>query len=121
MSSELDMGTKRDKGCERCPTGAGMWMATFSDMAILLMAMFVLLIALAETAKIRDTMFSVPGDEQSGYGTQDEVDSDPYFQVILRQVGKGNENTRTEHDYSVDDVDSAVEDLTGTLRKIVDS
>ncbi len=76
MSSELDIGTTRDKGCERCPTGAGMWMATFSDMAILLMAMFVLLIALAETAKIRDTMFSVPGDEQSGYGTQDEVDSD---------------------------------------------
>lgn len=76
MSEELDQGSTRKQKCEPCPTGAGMWMATFSDMAILLMAMFVLLIALAETAKVRDKMFSVPGDEQSQLGTQDEIDSD---------------------------------------------
>lgn len=76
MNAAPNLYRPRKQDCERCPTGAGMWMATFSDMAILLMAMFVLLIALAETAKVRDTMFSVPGEEQSGYGTQNEVDSD---------------------------------------------
>ena len=54
MRSELDMGTKRDKGCERCPTGAGMGMATVDDMASLLMAMFVRLIAIAARAEKRD-------------------------------------------------------------------
>ena len=51
-------------------------MATFADMAILLMAMFVLLIALAETAKQRNTMFSIPGENQSAFGTQDIIESD---------------------------------------------
>ena len=76
MSANADEATARKKLCDPCPTGAGMWMATFSDMAILLMAMFVLLIALAETAKVRDSMFSVPGEAQSEYGTQDEIESD---------------------------------------------
>jgi hypothetical protein len=53
------------------------------------------------------------------YYRQDKVDSEPYLKVILYQVGKGNEDTRTEHNYSVDAVDLAVEDLTNTLRKIV--
>ena len=64
------------KRCPPCPKGAGMWMATFADMAILLMAMFVLLIALAETAKQRNTMFSIPGENQSAFGTQDIIESD---------------------------------------------
>ena len=76
MSANADEATVRKQLCDPCPTGAGMWMATFSDMAILLMAMFVLLIALAETAKVRDSMFSVPGEAQSEYGTQDEIESD---------------------------------------------
>jgi len=54
------------------------------------------------------------------YYWQDEVDSEPYLQVILFQTGKGNEENRTEHDYSVDDVDSAVEDLRNTWMEIVD-
>tara|TARA_S200000501_G_scaffold337527_1_gene343671 strand:+ start:1312 stop:2295 length:984 start_codon:yes stop_codon:yes gene_type:complete len=62
--------------CPPCERGPGMWMATFADMAILLMAMFVLLIALAETAKQRNTMFSVAGDNQSAFGTQDIIESD---------------------------------------------
>ena len=67
---------KLDKPCPPCKTGPGLWMATFADMAILLMAMFVLLIALAETAKQRNTMFSIPGENQSAFGTQDLVESD---------------------------------------------
>ena len=62
--------------CPPCERGPGMWMATFADMAILLMAMFVLLIALAETAKQRNTMFSIPGENQSAFGTQDIIESD---------------------------------------------
>ena len=53
------------------------------------------------------------------YYRQDKVDSDPYLQVILFQTGKGNEENRTEHDFSVDDVDSAVEDLRSTWKEIV--
>ncbi len=67
---------KLNKPCPPCKTGPGMWMATFADMAILLMAMFVLLIALAETARQRNTMFSIPGENQSAFGTQDLVESD---------------------------------------------
>lgn len=75
MSNDSE-APKLDKPCPPCKTGPGLWMATFADMAILLMAMFVLLIALAETAKQRNTMFSIPGENQSAFGTQDLVESD---------------------------------------------
>ena len=75
MSSASD-APKLEKPCPPCKTGPGLWMATFADMAILLMAMFVLLIALAETAKQRNTMFSIPGENQSAFGTQDLIESD---------------------------------------------
>ena len=74
--SNASEAPKLAKPCPPCKTGPGMWMATFADMAILLMAMFVLLIALAETAKQRNTMFSIPGENQSAFGTQDLVESD---------------------------------------------
>ena len=75
MSSPSDAPTLA-KPCPPCKTGPGLWMATFADMAILLMAMFVLLIALAETAKQRNTMFSIPGENQSAFGTQNLIESD---------------------------------------------
>ena len=75
MSSPSD-APRLEKPCPPCKTGPGLWMATFADMAILLMAMFVLLIALAETAKQRNTMFSIPGENQSAFGTQDLIESD---------------------------------------------
>ena len=75
MSSPSD-APKLAKPCPPCKTGPGLWMATFADMAILLMAMFVLLIALAETAKQRNTMFSIPGENQSAFGTQNLIESD---------------------------------------------
>ena len=37
--------------CPPCPTGAAMWMTTFSDMATLLMALFAMLIAFTEMQK----------------------------------------------------------------------
>ena len=67
---------KLEKPCEKCKSGPGLWMQTFADMAILLMANFVLLIALAETSKQRNTMFSIPGENQSAFGTQDIIESD---------------------------------------------
>ena len=77
MSAQLDeQDLEVVRRCPPCERGPGMWMATFADMAILLMAMFVLLIALAETAKQRNTMFSVAGDNQSAFGTQDIIESD---------------------------------------------
>ena len=75
MSSPSD-APKLAKPCPPCKTGPGLWMATFADMAILLMAMFVLLIALAEAAKQRNTMFSIPGENQSAFGTQNLIESD---------------------------------------------
>lgn len=95
MTAEAGQDIKRVQKCEPCPTGAGMWMATFSDMAILLMAMFVLLIALAETAKVRDTMYSVAGNAESAYGTQDEVESD-----LVPSVQRGSSvNSDTNEGY----------------------
>ena len=77
MSAQLEeQDLEIVRRCPPCERGPGMWMATFADMAILLMAMFVLLIALAETAKQRNTMFSVAGDNQSAFGTQDIIESD---------------------------------------------
>ena len=67
---------KLQKPCEKCKSGPGLWMQTFADMAILLMANFVLLIALAETSKQRNTMFSIPGENQSAFGTQNIIESD---------------------------------------------
>ena len=74
--SSSDDAPKLQKPCPPCKTGPGLWMQTFADMAILLMAMFVLLIALAETAKQRNTMFSIPGENQSAFGTQNIIESD---------------------------------------------
>ena len=67
---------KLEQPCEKCKSGPGLWMQTFADMAILLMANFVLLIALAETSKQRNTMFSIPGENQSAFGTQNIIESD---------------------------------------------
>ena len=74
--SSTNEAPKLAKPCPPCKSGPGLWMQTFADMAILLMAMFVLLIALAETAKQRNTMFSIPGDNKSAFGTQNIIESD---------------------------------------------
>jgi chemotaxis protein MotB len=57
--------------CKPCPAGVAMWMATFADMAILLMAFFVLLIAFADmdTAGAQ----TVSGTEDGDFGVQNEI------------------------------------------------
>lgn len=57
--------------CEPCPQGVAMWMATFADMAILLMAFFVLLIAFADmdTAGAQ----TVTGREDDDFGVQSQI------------------------------------------------
>ena len=40
---------KKQKKCEPCEVGAPFYMATFSDMAILLMAFFVLLLSMTKS------------------------------------------------------------------------
>ena len=47
--------------CPPCPTGAAMWMTTFSDMATLLMALFAMLIAFTEMQK-KESMMAMEGD-----------------------------------------------------------
>ena len=52
--------------CKPCPKGVPMWMATFSDMAILLMAFFVLLISFNNTEVGGAQMISGKFDDQFG-------------------------------------------------------
>ena len=60
---------KKEKECPKCPpVGAPAWMATFADMATLLMAFFVLILSFAE--------FNVPkfkqisGSLRNSFGVQ---------------------------------------------------
>jgi chemotaxis protein MotB len=57
--------------CKPCPKGVPMWMATFSDMAILLMAFFALLISFNNTEVGGAQMISGKLDEQ--FGVQNKI------------------------------------------------
>ncbi len=59
---------KKQKQCEPCPAGAPFYMATFSDMAILLMAFFVLLLSMTEVDLM--TWQRITGQIRAGFGTQ---------------------------------------------------
>ena len=69
------MASKKKDDCPECGTGAPMWMATFADMATLLMSFFVLLIAFAEMEE-RDTVVSAEGETGQNLGVQDEIPSE---------------------------------------------
>ncbi len=56
----------KECGCKPCSKGVPMWMATFSDMAILLMAFFVLLIAFNDTEDPGAQMITGRFSEQAG-------------------------------------------------------
>ena len=60
-----------NEDCKPCPKGVPMWMATFADMAILLMAFFVLLIAFNKTEKGGAQMTA--GSEEGNFGVQNEL------------------------------------------------
>ena len=59
---------KKEEECEPCPAGAPFYMATFSDMAILLMAFFVLLLSMTEVDLM--TWQRITGQIRAGFGTQ---------------------------------------------------
>ncbi len=59
---------QKQEECEPCPAGAPFYMATFSDMAILLMAFFVLLLSMTEVDLM--TWQRITGQIRAGFGTQ---------------------------------------------------
>jgi chemotaxis protein MotB len=74
------MPPKKDKGCD-CQPGAPMWMATFSDLVTLMMAFFVMLVAMAnfdDTQRIEAVIESmqkalgVSGYDRKALGTAKE-------------------------------------------------
>ena len=69
------MASKKKDDCPDCGTGAPMWMATFADMATLLMSFFVLLIAFAEMEK-QDSVMASEGQTGKNLGVQDEIPSE---------------------------------------------
>ena len=69
------MASKKKEDCPDCGTGAPMWMATFADMATLLMSFFVLLIAFAEMEK-QDSVMASEGQTGKNLGVQDEIPSE---------------------------------------------
>jgi chemotaxis protein MotB len=65
------VASKKDE-CPKCKNGSPMWMATFADMATLLMSFFVLLIAFAEMEK-QDSVMASEGQTGKNLGVQDEI------------------------------------------------
>ena len=67
--ADLPLPEKQKKAdCEPCPVGAPAYMATFSDMAILLMAFFVLLLSMTEIDLM--TWQKITGQIRAAFGTQ---------------------------------------------------
>ena len=61
-----------DEECPKCPpVGAPAWMATFADLATLLMAFFVLLLSFADTNVPKFKM--ITGSLQNAFGVEREV------------------------------------------------
>ena len=65
------MASKKKDDCPECGTGAPMWMATFADMATLLMAFFVLILSFAEFNTPKFKMIS--GSLKNAFGVQKVV------------------------------------------------
>ncbi|MGA0055094.1 MAG: flagellar motor protein MotB, partial [Steroidobacteraceae bacterium] len=59
------------KKCPECVPGAPMWMATFSDMATLLLCFFVLILSFAEMNVPKFKQIS--GSMQNSFGVQREI------------------------------------------------
>jgi len=83
------MPPRKDKGCD-CQPGAPMWMATFSDLVTLMMAFFVMLVAMAnfdDTQRIEAVIESmqqalgVSGFDRKALGTSK---SESYTEAIRR-------------------------------------
>ena len=72
MAEAVEEEEAADEECPKCPpVGAPAWMATFADLATLLMAFFVLLLSFADTNVPKFKM--ITGSLQNAFGVQREV------------------------------------------------
>ena len=72
MAEDLEEDDAPEEECPKCPpAGAPAWMATFADMATLLMAFFVLILSFAEfnTPKFKQ----ISGSLKNAFGVQREI------------------------------------------------
>jgi len=69
MTEEVEVEDEQDEECPKCPpVGAPAWMATFADLATLLMAFFVLLLSFAEMSVPKFKQIS--GSLKAAFGVQ---------------------------------------------------
>jgi len=72
MAEALELEEEQEEECPKCPpVGAPAWMATFADMATLLMAFFVLILSFAEFNTPKFKMIS--GSLKNAFGVQKAV------------------------------------------------
>ncbi|NRP14409.1 OmpA family protein [Marinobacterium sp. xm-a-152] len=68
---ESDPPPEKEVKCEECKPGAPLWMATFADMATLLMAFFVLILSFTEQRQLK--YLQAAGALSEAFGVQKEV------------------------------------------------
>ena len=95
--------------CPPCPTGAAMWMTTFSDMATLLMALFAMLIAFTEMQK-KESMMAMEGDGRLNRGVQNEIESNDMPSGRELNSATGNSDTNEGYDVVVEALAKEIED-----------
>ena len=104
--------------CPPCPTGAAMWMTTFSDMATLLMALFAMLIAFSEMQK-KESMMAMQGDGRLNRGVQNEIESNDMPSGRELNSATGNSDTNEGYDVVVEALSKEIED--GTVKVAIEN
>ena len=104
--------------CPPCPTGAAMWMTTFSDMATLLMALFAMLIAFTEMQK-KESMMAMQGDGRLNRGVQNEIESNDMPSGRELNSATGNSDTNEGYDVVVEALSKEIED--GTVKVAIEN
>jgi chemotaxis protein MotB len=104
--------------CPPCPTGAAMWMTTFSDMATLLMALFAMLIAFTEMQK-KESMMAMEGDGRLNRGVQNEIESNDIPSGRELNSATGNSDTNEGYDVVVEALSKEIED--GTVKVAIEN
>jgi chemotaxis protein MotB len=104
--------------CPPCPTGAAMWMTTFSDMATLLMALFAMLIAFTEMQK-KESMMAMDGDGRLNRGVQNEIESNDMPSGRELNSATGNSDTNEGYDVVVEALSKEIED--GTVKVAIEN
>jgi chemotaxis protein MotB len=104
--------------CPSCPTGAAMWMTTFSDMATLLMALFAMLIAFTEMQK-KESMMAMEGDGRLNRGVQNEIESNDMPSGRELNSATGNSDTNEGYDVVVEVLSKEIED--GTVKVAIEN